>query len=316
MDLPSDGAGSLCQRPTSSAVTDNFAEGWRFVDTPLRRYLGSLGVKGTDVDDIAQETAVRAIESGMHSKDPTELRRWAFVVARRLVVDLHRVRRRTTEMLPAVERDLAQEDELLRVENRHLLRSVLNAVAALQPHDRRALAIASNQSPAERNRAKVARYRARRRLRDLVGPLAVVLVWPRRHSHLVVIGGAAVAAVLPPLVLPALVQHGGGAPNASASRRYNSEAATQGVASVGRARPHSVSGAAKAHALWPSVATRTVPTSARHSALIVHGPSGTRATAFSEDKDGGHKPLFCTHGSAVDRCIDLPRLPPELSAPA
>jgi RNA polymerase sigma factor (sigma-70 family) len=162
MNLPSIAAGSSCQRPSAASITGDFAEAWRFVDKPLRRYLTSLGMAVSDVDDLVQETATRAIEAGMHYDDPIELRRWAFVVARRQVVDLYRARRRTTAMTAAVERDVAQEDQLLRVENRHLLRSVLTAVATLQPRDRSALgAVVPDQSPAERNRANVARHRAR-----------------------------------------------------------------------------------------------------------------------------------------------------------
>jgi len=292
-------------------VTGDFAGAWQIVDAPLRRYLGSLGVAGTDVDDIAQETATRAIETGMRYDDPTELRRWAFVVARRLAVDLHRARRRTTAITPAVERDVVQEDQLLQVESRHLLRSVLAAVATLHPRDRDALATIPGQTPAERNRAKVARHRARRRLRELVGPLAVALAWSRRHSHVVAIGGAALAAALPTLVLPYVAQQDGAASSTGVTARYNPEAAARLLAPGGPARAPSKGNGAIVRSLRFGDRTRSTPTNARHSALTVNGPTGTQATVFTEDKDGGHKPLFCTHGAAVNRCIDLPPLPPE-----
>lgn len=192
----------LTQRPPRRIITQDFMTVWRGIEDPLRCYLGAMGLARHDIDDITQETVTRALEAGIVANDPGALRPWAFVVAKRLALDLFRARRRWVEIDEAQGPDADQEVALRRVEERHLLRTVASKVAVLPLRERDSFRAAmAARTPAERNRAAVARHRARRRLRYLVGPLAVAIAWIRRQGPRMSVSGALAAAVMPLAVL-------------------------------------------------------------------------------------------------------------------
>jgi RNA polymerase sigma-70 factor (ECF subfamily) len=66
---------------------------------PVARYLSSLGAKD-DLDDLVQDTFVRAFGSLDGFRGESTLRTWLLTIARRLLVDRRRARRRRPEELP------------------------------------------------------------------------------------------------------------------------------------------------------------------------------------------------------------------------
>jgi len=282
---------------------------WRGVDEPLRCYLAGMGLNRHDIDDITQETAARALENGMSGAKLCDLKPWAFVVARRLALDLFRARRRWVGIEEACGPDVAQEIALARVEDRHLLGTVAAKVAVLPTRQRDSFAgVALARTDAERNRATVARHRARRRLRHLVGPLAAVVAWSRRHGgHGVAVGGALAAAVLPLVVMS--VHH----------HRHSDESAT--LRPLGTARGVLVSAPAASQRRQQSLShfpprhkprhsaikTPRSPGSTERTVVVAKGPAGTWATV-AQHQPNGHEPLLCVDPSDLPEpiCVGNP----------
>ncbi len=303
MNLRSDGTGLLGQRRDLRLVTSDFAVAWRGVESPLRNYLRSFGLPDYDVDDIVQETATRAMERAVKWPDDETLRRWSFVVARRLTIDLYRTRRRLVAIDEGGGRDVSQEDDLNRVEDRHYLQTVLTAIAGLPAGERRSLVVCG-QTAAERNRANVARHRARKRLRQVVGPIAVALAWLRRQSHTVAIGGTVAAAVALPLVASPF----GGAPHAG-NHFVAVPSSGVPVVLVATARPTVGTPTATVSSRRHVGSVRTVggrDESPPGHSVSVRGPAGSAASAW-QDREKGHEPLVCLDGTLTGHhCVDVP----------
>jgi hypothetical protein len=139
--------------------------------------LASLGSARHEIDDLVQETAARALEHRVPFDSAADLRRWCFVVARRLLIDEIRAQRRRAPLeTAAADADPVSAAELSRVEDRALLRHVAASWHTLKAADKAALktvtTVPAQSDRAEQNRRNVARHRARGRLRALVGPLA------------------------------------------------------------------------------------------------------------------------------------------------
>jgi DNA-directed RNA polymerase specialized sigma24 family protein len=181
---------------------------WEETEPPLRRYLASLGATRSEIDDLVQETAARSLEKAAPFAEAAQLRRWSFVVARRLRIDALRQLSRLGE-LDTETPDLQAADLMGQVEDRHLLLTVQREYLKLTVPHQRALShdAATLVDGRERNRAAVARHRARRKLRDAVGPLAaaVGLVSGSRRSFALPAVRAA-AAVTPLLLTLLLIQ--------------------------------------------------------------------------------------------------------------
>ncbi|ACQ78510.1 RNA polymerase, sigma-24 subunit, ECF subfamily [Beutenbergia cavernae DSM 12333] len=100
----------------------------------LRRYVVALGVEGGGVDDVVQETLVRAWRKPeVLDETQRSARAWLFTVARHLVIDEHRTARRRHERPAWDPPDVAVDDE-----SDHLLDQwlVADALAALTPEHR------------------------------------------------------------------------------------------------------------------------------------------------------------------------------------
>jgi DNA-directed RNA polymerase specialized sigma24 family protein len=304
-------AGLLAQRRPQSRMTNDFMALWSDVDEPLRCYLGAMGLSRHDIDDITQETATRAIESGVVANNPDALRPWAFVVAKRLAFDLFRTRRRWVDIDQASGPDISQEVALRRVEERHLLRTVASAVAALPKGERSSVVDAPiGRTADEQNRVNAARYRARRRLRQLVGPLVVAVAWVRRQSHGPVAGAMLAAAALPLVALSLVHQGRADGPTTFAAGRVPravdaglmTRAQTVRAVSVPSLSHQPPSG---------SVRPSSAATNSEKIVLSAIGPtdgSGTGVAVGHHPPPPGHH-LLCVGGSDLPGavCVDLPR---------
>ena len=295
----------LTQRRPQPLLTQNFTDLWRDVYEPLRCYLASTGLARHDIDDITQETATRALERGVAATDVVTFRRWVFVVAKHLAFDLYRARRRWADIDEAAGVDVAQESALIRVEDRHLLRTVSRAVAALPRGERDSLVGSSSAgvSAADRNRTNVARHRARRRLRHLVGPLAVAVAWLRHPGHSTAVGGALAAAALPFAVLSGL--HDGHPDRVPAVRTEQSPVAVETVGLV-----------TSQEATPPRTHSQPHSRSVEPSGLRGNGAQGRKIPPVSvqapwvsvrTEPPSGHAHMLCFHqDDALSICVDSP----------
>lgn len=103
--------------------------------TPLARFAASLGVRD-DVDELVQDTFVRAFQSLDSFRADSQLRTWLFTICKRLLLDRRRAERRRRDVAEVDERDAATEYDALDVmvgdEMAERLRSAVSGLTALQ----------------------------------------------------------------------------------------------------------------------------------------------------------------------------------------
>src|SRR5256885_15473382 len=99
----------------------------------LARFAFSFGA-GDEVDDLVQDTFVRAFNSLDGFRGDSSFRTWLFTIERRLLMDRHRAERRRPEGVQVNEDDAATEydalDELMADETQ---RRVQRAIERLTP---------------------------------------------------------------------------------------------------------------------------------------------------------------------------------------
>ena len=180
------------------------AEVWRAVEEPLKRRLRARGLAAHLVDEVAQETALRAARHRVPYLDAADLLPWCHRVAARLVIDAHREEARLAYVVPDV---VAPDDVARTVEARDAVRRVTQALSRL-PADRRD-AMLRDLSPTpdgldrrSGTRLAVRRHRAREQLRRLsgLGVLLGVLWQPARKAWRATLPSAVVAAAFVMLV--------------------------------------------------------------------------------------------------------------------
>ncbi|HEX6533756.1 MAG TPA: RNA polymerase sigma factor [Gemmatimonadaceae bacterium] len=102
----------------------------------VARFAASLGERD-DIDELVQDTFVRAFASLDGFREASSLRTWLFTIARNLLRDRVRARRGRRELVPVIEEHAVTEHDALDVavaeETRTRLRS---AVARLSPMQR------------------------------------------------------------------------------------------------------------------------------------------------------------------------------------
>src|SRR6478609_11760950 len=102
----------------------------------LARFASSVGARG-DVDELVQDTFVRAFASIDGFRGESSLRTWLFTIARRLLLDRRRAARRRGEQVEVHESDAATEyDSLDGVVADETQRRLRAALAKLSPTQR------------------------------------------------------------------------------------------------------------------------------------------------------------------------------------
>jgi RNA polymerase sigma-70 factor (ECF subfamily) len=103
--------------------------------TPIARFAASLGVRD-EVDELVQDTFVRAFNSLDTFRADSSLRTWLFTICKRLLLDRRRAERRRRDVAEIDERDAATEYDALDVmvgdEMALRLRDAVNGLTALQ----------------------------------------------------------------------------------------------------------------------------------------------------------------------------------------
>ena len=120
----------------------------------LARFLASIGARA-DVDEVVQDTFVRAFASIDGFRGESSLRTWLFTIARRLVLDRRRAARRRGEHVEVQEGDVATEydalDGVVAAETRERMRG---AMAALTPTQREVFVLRVNEGMSYREIAE------------------------------------------------------------------------------------------------------------------------------------------------------------------
>lgn len=317
-ELLSPGTDSPCPRVEKGSLTDRFAAAWPDVEAPLRRYLRSLGISGDNCDDLVQETAARVLRGRMVFADTADLRRYCFRIARNLRVDESRRQARySTDSDLSAMASTAHADELVRVEDRHLLRTVAEYFRHLTPVQQEALLASSEGlTSAERNRLAVARFRARTRLAKMVGPLAGVIsavaVRIRQFTR-----SAARPVALAPLALvgalafsAAVISGGGAIRETVRSPSLDDSLLTSPIHGGPSSAARNLVTAAQVGTLKIGRAGRTGP---GPSLVDVTAPAKTYLRVGLRPKHG-HEPLVCTQGVLNPKpiCVALPTIPIHL----
>jgi RNA polymerase sigma-70 factor, ECF subfamily len=91
---------------------------------------------GTEVDELVQDTFVRAFNSLESFRGESSLRTWLFTIERRLMLDRRRAERRRPEKTPVAETDAASEytalDGIVADEMQERVRLAVDQLTALQ----------------------------------------------------------------------------------------------------------------------------------------------------------------------------------------
>lgn len=112
---------------------------------PVARYLAGLGARD-DLDELVQDTFVRAFGSLEGFRGESALRTWLLTIARRLLLDRRRARRRRAEELPIGEGDAASGydalDALVASESEARM---VEAIGSLTPMQREVFTLRVNE---------------------------------------------------------------------------------------------------------------------------------------------------------------------------
>lgn len=309
--------GSLSPGPRAerrSLTSESMAGVWPDVERPLRRYLASMRLPAPMIDDVAQEVAVRVLARSVEYADAADLRRYCFRVARNIVVD---DLRRSSQFAEIAERDqacLKAEAALHRVEDRSLLRTVGERLNELTPQQR--TAVLAETPAVDRNRSHVARHRARKRLRVLVGPFAGVaatLMYRRRVVTQPMTLALVPVSVSLALLLGPTIDSGDENVADSGMRRIVVE---QGSSQAPLRELKPSRGRLSSGLMDPTIANSPTTSVARPDIAVV-APADTHAALRLKENDG-HQPLVCLRGDLIDACVEPDQaleLPPVTVGP-
>ena len=134
-------------RTKDSAVDQKLLERWHAGDeraataiverhaTALARFALSLGVRD-DLDELVQDTFVRAFAALDSFRADSSLRTWLFTIERRLVLDRRRVARRQPEIVEVMPEDAATGfhalDRMVASETEERVRNALTRLSPMQ----------------------------------------------------------------------------------------------------------------------------------------------------------------------------------------
>jgi len=120
----------------------------------VARFVASIGVRG-DVDEVVQDTFVRAFAAIDGFRGESALRTWLFTIARRLVLDRRRSARRRGEVVEVREEDAATEfDALDGVVADEMQTRLRHAMGALTPTQREVFVLRVNEGMSYREIAR------------------------------------------------------------------------------------------------------------------------------------------------------------------
>jgi RNA polymerase sigma-70 factor (ECF subfamily) len=153
--------------PTAPATDSELIARWRAGDqraaaslvdrhaVPLARFAASLGER-EQVDELVQDTFVRAFQSIDSFREESSLRTWLFTICKRLLMDRRRAERRRRDVVELEEGDATVEydalDGLVAEETARKVQAAVNGLTKLQ---REVFALRVNEGMAYAEIAKV-----------------------------------------------------------------------------------------------------------------------------------------------------------------
>ena len=295
----------------------DFGAAWPAARAQVAAVLRARGVQAPDVDDIAQEVAVRALRASRPFESDEHFVAWCCRVAINLHIDATRREQHLSyEPPPDAE---ARHDTAATAERRMALDLLTDRIAELPEQDRRLLFEATSAgSRQEAVRLAVRRHRLRARLAALVEGLVAAVPFVRRlhfPSHLsrpVKLSLAAAPVIAAGLMLEPFTA-GPGSPVAGGARSSfparTLAPPSKPAAHAERSRPGLIPPAA------PTVheATRPTPTTvgAGTSKVIVGvRPAGVPVQVSRDDQPVSRGELVCTGGLVNLPCVPKPDLIP------
>jgi DNA-directed RNA polymerase specialized sigma24 family protein len=290
--------------------------------------LQARGVQAADIDDIAQDVALRALRTPARFESEEHLVAWCCRVGINLHIDSIRRQRRLSPDAPAD--SAGNYDTAATVERRLALEVLAKGIADLSDDERHLLfELERAGSRREAVRLAVRRHRLRARLAALVdgisvGAVGVALLrrWSRITRSLsrpVKLSLATAPVIAVGLMLGPLTPAGPSIETPAMSPR--SDAALVGAqppsaAADGRLRPGVVATpTTTASRVSAPVAGRKAAIAAPVAAVDI-APVGVPVRVTSEQRPDDQEPLFCTGGLVGVLCVPRPPGVPEHTLPS
>ncbi|HZQ83641.1 MAG TPA: sigma-70 family RNA polymerase sigma factor, partial [Acidimicrobiales bacterium] len=294
--------------PSRDAPVVTFDASWPAVRPRVVAVLRSRGVQEADVDDIAQEVAIRALRQFDRFASQEHFVRWSCRVAINAHIDTVR---RGSRLVDEPDVEIAAPLNVAEtVEGRLALDAALLEVASLSPEDRALLfdpPVAVDRKDAVR--LAVRRHRLRARLANMLeGMLAGVPILRRLRADSLPVRAAMVAVPVAAAVLSVLPLVTSGSSGTQSLQQRDQRAVAHGSAATrthgpvhtGRGTATSVPDTTPAPAATPS---RTI--------LQLH-PAGNDLYVRRDQKPPEDAHTLCVFGS-LNVCVDRPG--PEIPLP-
>ncbi len=292
----------------------DFGASWPAAHAQLSAVLRSRGVQATDVDDVAQEVAFRALHHSREFESDEHFVAWCCRVAVNLHIDSTRRQRRLSPDPPA---DAEGPEDTAAIAQRRIALAVLASRIGELSEEDRGLLFDSEPTASRREAVRLAvrRYRLRARLAALVEGLLAGVPWvrrlrfPRELSTPVKLSLAAAPLVVAGLMLGSFAIDGAspGAREAvtGAQPRGFSRPATRATVPTDAGARRTTVAAQAPHPL-------TRPTSSTPAAvskvLVGARPAGVPVRVSKEEEPPGSQ-LICTGGLA-SACVPKPTTAP------
>lgn len=293
---------------------------WPAALAQVSAVLRARGVQAPDVDDVAQEVAVRALRTSREFDSDEHFVAWCCRVAINLQIDAARRQRRVSPEPPSDAE--GHHDTAATAERRMALDVLADRIAELPEEERRLLFDAEpTESRRDAVRLAVRRHRLRARLAALVEGMVAGVAWVRRlrfprhlstptKASLAAAPLVAVAMMLGPLAtdqtpsgVPAVVPDAGGValPPAVTRGASTEPGRAELTASPGRPGVHSSASSTPSN-VRPDVTT----------VLVGATPAGVPVRVNKIERPVSHGQLICT-GGLVGACV--PKPPPLTGGP-
>jgi DNA-directed RNA polymerase specialized sigma24 family protein len=311
----------------STDVAD-FDAAWPVARARLAAVLQSRGAQAADIDDIAQDVAVRALRAPERFESQEHLLAWCCRVGINLHIDSIRRQRRLSLDPPAD--SAGNYDTAATVERRLALEVLAKGIADLSDDERHLLfELERAGSRREAVRLAVRRHRLRARLAALVegmavGAVGVALVrrWSRvtrSMSRPVKLSLATAPVIAVGLMLGPLTPAGPSVEAPAMSPRTDAwlvsepppaAAADGGLSTARVATPTTTASRVPAPPAEPKAGA------AAPAAVVDIAPVGVPVRVTSEQRPDDQEPLFCTGGLVGVLCVPRPPGVPEHTLPS
>jgi hypothetical protein len=289
----------------------DFGASWPAAHAQLSAVLRSRGVQATDVDDVAQEVALRALSDCRDFESDDHFVAWCCRVAVNLHIDSTRRQRRLSPEPPADTDD--GQDTAATAQRRMALGVLADRIGELSDDDRRLLFdLEPTGSRRDAVRLAVRRHRLRARLAALVEGMVAGLAWvrrlrfPREVSTPVKLSLAVAPLVAAGLMLGPFATNGA-SPSApgtvpSTQPRVLTRATLPGVAPTGVGAPRTTVVTATPRPAGRAAASTV---GAASSKVIVGAKPAGVPVQVSKDEHPPSGQLICT-GGVVNQCVPKP----------